>query len=107
VLESKLALGHVARISLPQDGVTVTGNDLATLEGRPDVLFDSLVRRFFTDLGLHLAKPDKDFLVGETVERPSETIEGSAVSKEGIRESGANEFASVSRNITALMVTRG
>ena len=66
MLQGKLALSGVTGISLTEDGVTVTGNDLTTLEGRPDVLLDGLVRCVLADLRLHTAQPDEHFLVGET-----------------------------------------
>lgn len=78
VLEGKLALSSVTRVlmyqytqtvethGLAEDGVAVTGDDLATLEGRPDVLGNLLVGRRLSDLGLHLLDPAEDLLVGET-----------------------------------------
>jgi hypothetical protein len=84
VLQSELALSGVTRIGLAEDSVTVSRNDLARLEGGPYVLLDGLVGSIFANLGLHLAEPDKDFLVSKTVERTSETVESSGVSKERI-----------------------
>ena len=46
--------------------MTVTGDDLATLEGRPNVLSNLLVGGRLSDLGLHLLDPTEDLLVGET-----------------------------------------
>ena len=105
VLESKFALGSVARIGLSQNSMTITRDDLASLESGPDVVLDLLVRRFLTDLGLHLAKPDENLLVGETVKRTSKTIKGSTIGEERVRQSGTDKFAGVGRNVTALMVT--
>lgn len=47
--------------------MAVTGDDLARLEGGPDVLGDLLVRRSLADLGAHLLEPSEDLLVGEAV----------------------------------------
>ena len=44
VLEGKLALADVTRVGLAEDGVAVTGNDTARVEGVPEVLLDVLVR---------------------------------------------------------------
>ena len=74
VLESELALADVAGVGLAEDGVAVTGNDTAGVEGVPEVLLDVLVREVRADAGLHLGEPVEDLLVGKTVERTSETI---------------------------------
>ena len=104
VLESELALSSVARIGLAEDGVAVTGNDLAGLEGAPDVLTDSLIGGVLADLGLHLLQPDEDLLVGKTVERTSETVEGGGIGKEGVGEGGADELAGVGRDVATFVV---
>ena len=64
--------------------MAVTGDDLAAFEGGPDILLDSLVRSVLTDLALHLAEPDEDFLVGKTMKGTSEAIESSGIGKEGV-----------------------
>jgi len=46
--------------------MAVAWNDLARLEGVPDVFFDGLVRGVFAELRAHLLDPDQDFLVGKT-----------------------------------------
>lgn len=84
--------------------MAVTGNDLARLEGRPDVLGNLLVRSFLTNLGSHLLDPSEDFLVSETVEGSGETVQGSTEGKEGVRESGTDQVTSVSGNVTTLVV---
>lgn len=105
MLKSKLALGSVTRIGLSQDGMTITRHDLAGLESGPDVVLDLLVGRFFTDLVLHLAEPDENLLVGETVKRASKTTEGGTIGKERIRQSGTDKLAGMGGDITALMIT--
>ena len=105
VLERELALGDVAWVGLTKHGVTVARHDLSTVECRPDVLLDSLIGSVLTDLGLHLAQPDKDFLVGKTVKGTSETVQGGSKGEEGVGEGGADKFAGVSGNITTFVVT--
>ena len=62
--ESKLALGHVTGVGLTKDGVTVTGDDLTGVEGRPQVVLDGLVAKVVADGRLHLGEPVEHFLVG-------------------------------------------
>lgn len=90
MLEGEFALGSVTRVSLPQNCVAVTGDNLATLESGPNVFLDSVVCGLFTNLGLQLAKPDKDFLIGKSMKRTGETVKSSAVGKERIREGRSN-----------------
>ena len=104
MLDRELALSHVARIGLAEDGMAVTGDDLAGLERRPDVVTDGLVRSVLADLRLHLAEPEENFLVCETVERASKTVQGGGKGEEGVRESGADELAGMGRDVTALMI---
>jgi hypothetical protein len=54
---------------------------------------------------LHLAQPEKNFLVCEAVERASETVERCTEGKERVGKGRANEFTSVCRDITSFMVT--
>lgn len=105
MLESKFTLSSVARVGLSQDGMAITRDDLAGLESGPDIILDFLIRRFLANLGLHLAKPDKNLLVGKTVKRASKTVESGTISEEGIGESGTDKFAGVSGDITTLMIT--
>jgi hypothetical protein len=64
VAESKLALRHVTRVGLTKHSVSVTRDDLASVQGGPEVVLDSLVAEVVANGLLHLLKPDKDFLVG-------------------------------------------
>lgn len=43
LLLGEFALGDVTRVSLPQDGVAITWDNLSGLEGRPEVVGDGLV----------------------------------------------------------------
>ena len=105
VLQGEFTLSSVARIGLAEDGVTVTGDNLASLQGAPDVLLDSLVSGVFTDLGLHLPQPDENLLIGETMERTGQAVKGGGVGKERIGESRADQLASVGRDVATFVVT--
>lgn len=104
VLEGELSLSCVSGVSLPKDGVAVTGNHLARLEGRPDILGNLLVRSVLTNLGSHLLDPSEDFLVGETVEGTGETVQGSTEGKEGVRKGGTDQVTGVGGNVTTFVV---
>ena len=90
---------------LSQYRVAVTWDDLAAFESTPDVLLDGFIRGVLAQLRLHLRQPDQHFLVRETVQRPSETIQGGTVRKEWIRERRADELAGVGRDVTSFMIT--
>ena len=105
VLQGEFTLSGVTRIGLAEDGVTVTRDDLASLQGAPDVLLDSLVGGVFANLGLHLPQPDENLLVGETMERTGQTVESGSVGKERIGESRADQLASVGRDVATFVVT--
>src|SRR5690606_17944130 len=53
----KDALSDVAGVSLAEDGVAVTGDDTAAVEGVPEVLGDGLVAEVIANLLLHLGEP--------------------------------------------------
>jgi hypothetical protein len=105
VLLGELALGDVTGVSLAEDGVAVSGNDLAGLEGRPEVVLDGLVAEVVANGLLHLLEPDKDLLVGQTVERTSETVETSGQGEVGGGKSGTDQVGGVGGNVTTLVVS--
>ena len=101
--------------------MSVTRDDLSSVQGLPDVLRDLLVGSILSDLLLHSSDPVEDLLVGETgrrnddvsfaklekegnwkgrtsspVKGSSKTVEGSGHGKERIRESGSDEVTGVS-----------
>ena len=106
VLEGELPLSSVAGIGLTKDSMAIARNDLATFEGRPDVLLHGVVGRVLAELGLHLAQPEEDLLVGEAVERAGETVQGSTEGEEGVGEGRADELAGVGGDIATLVVTK-
>lgn len=71
--------------------MAVSGDDLAGLEYRPDVLLDLLVGRVGADGLLHAEDEAEDLLVSETVEGTGETTEGGRVREEGVGEGGSNK----------------
>lgn len=85
--------------------MAVTGDNLAAVESAPDVLLDGIVRRVLAQLGLHLRQPGQHFLVCEAMQRSGETIQGGTIRKEGIRECGSDELASVGGDVAPFVVT--
>jgi len=76
-LESELALGHVAGIGFPQDSMTVSRNDTTSIQGVPQILLDGFVAEIITNFLLHFGEPVKNFLVGQPMQRTSETVQAS------------------------------
>mgnify|MGYP005989195041 CR=1 FL=1 len=101
---SELTLGHVAGVGLAEDGVAVTGNDTARVEGVPEVLGDVLVAEVVTDDLLHLGEPVEDLLVGQTVERTGKTVETSGQGQEGGAQGRTNKVSGVGADVTTLVV---
>lgn len=75
--------------------MSVTGNDLSLLEGRPNELSDLLVGRRVSDLLLHGENESKNFLVRETVKGSGESTESGRVRQEGVGEGGSDEICQV------------
>lgn len=64
VTEGEFTLRHVAGVGLAENGVAVSGDDLAGVKGRPEVVLDGLVAQVVANGLLHLVKPVQNFLVG-------------------------------------------
>ena len=96
MLERELALRDIARIRLAKYRMTVARNNLTSLQRRPNVLLDCFVTSILSNLGLHFCEPDEYFLIRETVQRSSETIQRRCIRKEWIRERGTDELSGVS-----------
>lgn len=105
VLLSECSLGHVAGVSLAENGVAISGNDLAGLKRGPQVISDGLIAEIVPNRSLHLREPVQHFLVGETVEGTSETIETSGQGEHRRAESASNKVGSVGTDIAALVVS--
>lgn len=84
--------------------MSIAGNNLTALECGPYVFLDCVIRSVFPDFSLHFTKPNKNFLVGEPVEGTSKAIQRRSKGKERVRESGANKFARMSRDVAAFVV---
>lgn len=102
--EGKLALRNVARVGLTEDGVTVSGDDLAGVEGGPQVVLDGLVTQVVANRRLHLGEPVQDLLVGQSVERTSQSVETSGEGEHGGAQGATNKVGSVSADVTTLVV---
>ena len=104
VLLSELALGDVAGVGLAENSVAVAGNNLAVLERGPEVVLDSLVAEVVANGLLHLLEPDEHFLVSQSVERTSKTVEASSQGEVGRAERRTNQVGSVGTDVTTLVV---
>ena len=102
--QSKLALGDVTGVSLTQNSVTVTGNDLTGVQSGPQVVGDRLVSKVVANSLLHLGEPVQDFLVGKTVKRTSQTLETGREGEHGGAQSGTNQVGGVGADVTTLVV---
>ena len=78
---------------------------MARFKGGPEVIGDSLVAKIATNGCLHLDEPVQDFLVSETVEGTSKTIETSSERKHGRAESGTHQVGGVGADVTTLVVS--
>jgi hypothetical protein len=105
VLLGELALGDVAGVGLAEDSVSVSGNDLAGLEGRPQVVLDGLVAEVVANSLLHLLEPDEDLLVGQSVERTSETVQTGSEGEVRRAEGTADQVSGVGRDVATLVVS--
>lgn len=105
VLLGERSLGHVSWVSLAEDGVAVTWNDLSSVKGGPEVLLDLLIGKIVADGGLHLGEPVKDLLVGKTVEWASKTVKASGEGEHRGAESRADQVGGVGADVTTLMIS--
>lgn len=104
VLLGELALGRVAGVGLAEDGVAVTGDDTAGVEGVPEVLGDALIGDIITNDLLHLGEPVEHLLVGEAVEGTGKTVETGSEGQEGGAESRADKVSGVGADVATLVV---
>ncbi|KAI6756511.1 hypothetical protein HG530_011109, partial [Fusarium avenaceum] len=98
------ALGHVTGVSLAEDGVAVTGDNTAGVEGGPEVVSDGLVAEIVADRVLELGEPVQDLLVSQTVEGTGKTVETSGQREERRAESTADKVSGVGRDVTTLVI---
>ena len=102
---SKVHESLEARIRLAENTVAVAGNDLAGLEGGPEVVLDVLLGELLANLCLHVQDPAEHLLGSKAVERAGKTEKTSAVAEEGVAESAANKVGGVGGDVAALVVT--
>lgn len=102
--EGKLALRDVTGVSLTEHGVAVSGNDLAGVEGGPQVVLDGLVAEVAADGLLHLGEPVENLLVSQSVERTSKTVETGGEREHGGAQSTTDKVGSVGGHVTTLVV---
>lgn len=105
VLLGEDALSHVTWVSLAENGVAVTWNNTASLEGGPEVLLDLLIREIVADGLLHLGEPVKNLLVGETVKWASKTVKTGSERKHWGGESGSDQVGGVGGNVSTLVIS--
>lgn len=101
---SESALGSVAGVGLAEDGVAVTRDDTAGVEGRPEVVGDGLVAEVVTNGLLHLGQPVENLLVGKTVQGTGKTVKTCSQRQEGGAESAADQVGGVGADVTTLVV---
>ena len=95
MLERKLALARVARVSLAEYRMPVAGNNLTGSQCLPQVVFNLLIGCASTNVCLHLLDPAEYFLVGETMERTGKTIESSRKGEVWVRKGTSNKVCCV------------
>lgn len=85
--------------------MAISGDNLTSIEGGPQVVGDGLVTEVIANGSLHLCEPVQDLLVGETVERTSETVQTGSEREHGRAESTSNQVSGVSADIATLVVS--
>lgn len=103
--EGEFSLGDVAGIGLAKNGVTISGNHTARIEGGPQVIGDGLVTEIAPDGLLHLGEPEQDFLVGQSVQRPGQSVETCSQRQERRAQSTADQMGGVGADIATFVVT--
>lgn len=86
MLEGEFSLALVTRISLAKNGVSVSGNDLSTLEMLPDPVLEGGLGVGVSELSHNLVQEEEHLLVGESVKRSGESGHGGREGEIGIRE---------------------
>lgn len=105
VLESEFTLAGVSGISLSKNSVTVARDDSTALERVPDEVSELLIGNFVrAKIGDELSEPDEDFLVGEAVERSSQTVQSGGEGKVRVRKSRADQVGGVGGDVATFVV---
>jgi len=74
-LLGKLHLSHVTRVRYTQNGMTIAGNDLPTVQRIPGEFVQLFARRNAAELILPIDQPDQAFLIGPSVQRTGKPID--------------------------------
>jgi hypothetical protein len=104
VFNGEFSLMDISGVSVSEDGVTITGNDLSGTEGSLGEFLDLFSGDVVTEFSLQVQQPSQDFLIGETVEGTSETVKGSGVREIRISQSGTDQVASMGRDVTTFVI---
>mmetsp|Transcript_12445 Transcript_12445/g.13636 ORF Transcript_12445/g.13636 Transcript_12445/m.13636 type:complete len:318 (+) Transcript_12445:656-1609(+) len=104
-LLSELSLGSVSRISLSQDSMTVSGNNSTGLKNVPQGFFQIFFVDVITQLFSKIYEELENFLVSQSMERSSQTIETSRERKVRITEGGSNKMNGMSTDVSSFVVT--
>jgi len=102
--KSKFALRDVTRIGLAENCVAIARDDTTAVQGLPQVVGDLLVAEIVTNVLLHLGEPIQDFLVGQAVERSSETIETGRERQHGRAQGTTDQVSGVCADVSTLMI---
>lgn len=104
VLQGKLTLAHVAWVSLSEDSVSESWNNLSRVQSIPNSLLDDFNVSGVSELLLQFNSPAEDFLVGKSVEWTSKTSHTSSEGEVWVRESRADKVGGVGTDITSLVI---
>jgi len=104
ILQSELTLASVTGISLSENSVSESGDDLTRVKSVPESLLHNLNINTTCELLLEVLSPLEHFLVGKTVERTSKTVHTGGEREIRIGESATHQVSGVSRNITTLVI---
>lgn len=85
--------------------MSITWDNLASLQGGPEVVLDSLIAEIIPNSSLHLGEPEQDLLVGKTVKWPSKTVQSSGEGQHGGTESRSDQVGCVGTDVTTLVVS--
>jgi hypothetical protein len=105
MLLGELALGDVAGVSLAENGVAVSRDDLTGFEGGPQVVLDGLVAEVVADRLLHLLQPDEHLLVSKSVEGTGETVQTSSEREVRRAERASDQVGGVGTDVAALVIS--
>ena len=104
VLHAEVIEGGEAGVGDAQNGVTVAGDDLTVVETVPGVFRELLVCRNAVELLAHIHNEAQTLLIGQSVERSSQTRHGCRDGVVRIAQGGANDVGRHGAHIAPFMV---